>query len=271
MKKKFIYILVGVILTIGVLGAAGYVYAQVSDTRDGDTSEGMEQDSDRIFPGVQGFRWFGFDSDEGLLREYFFKEFAGVFELSDEAVAAFEKVMETMDEIRSQYTIDEVRELMKEAITSAVNAALADGEITQEQADQMLARIEKEGFGDYRNFDHRGKKGGFPGEDFPFFKSKMMGQYLEAAFAEALGLTIEEFQALKADEGFNIVEYAEGQNMTKEELEQWMMEIHTNAINAALEDDAITQDQADALLEQLENSPGRLPFMPLFEDRGPHH
>ena len=99
----------------------------------------------------------------------------------------------------------------------------------------------------------------------------MIGQYLEAAFAEALGLTVEEFQALKADEGFNIAEYAEEQNMTQEELKQWMIEIHTNAINAALEDDAITQDQADALLEQLENLPGRLPFMPLFEDRGPHH
>jgi 2-oxoglutarate dehydrogenase complex dehydrogenase (E1) component-like enzyme len=95
----------------------------------------------------------------------------------------------------------------------------------------------------------------------------MLGEYMEAALAEALGLSVEEFQALKADEGFNIADYAVEQDMTVAELQEWLQEVYTNAIQIALEDGAITQDQADSLLENLENFDGRLPFGPFFPGR----
>lgn len=271
MTKKLMLIIVGVALTIGVLGLAGYVYAQVGDSTDVNNPEEEIEDSEWVFSGSHRDMWFGFEHGEGILGEYIIDEMASVFNLSDDTVAAFEKVRETMDEIRDQYSIEEIREMMKEAITSAINAALADGDITQNQADRLLVQIENRSSSGFDKFNRRGARGAFPGMDVPFFRGNMIGQYLEAAIADALGLTVEEFQALKADEGFNVAEYAQEQDMTEEELNDWMLEIHTSAINAALEDGAITQDQADTMLEQIKEFPGRLLFMPGFEDRGPHH
>ena len=270
MTKKILLIFVGVALTIGVLGLAGFVYAQVGDSTEANNPEEENQDPEWMLSGSHRNMWFGFENGEGVLGEYIIDEMASVFDLSDEAVAAFEKVRETMDNIRDQYSIEEIREMMKEALTSAINAALADGDITQDRADHLLGRIENGSFSDFNKFSRRGERGAFPRMDVPFFEGNMIGQYLEAAIAEALGLTVEEFQAMKADEGFNIVEYAQEQELTQEELKDWMEEIHTSAINTALKDGAITQDQADTMLEQIEEFPGRLLYMPGFEDRGPH-
>ena len=270
MTKKLLYIFVGVALTIGVLGLAGFVYAQVGDSTGANNPDEENQNLEWMAQRPHWDMWFGFEHDEGLLSEYIIDEMASVFDLSDEAVAAFVKVRETMDEIHDQYSIEEIREMMKEALTSAINAALDNGDITQDQADRLLGQVEKRTLSDFNKFSRRGERGGFPRGDFPYLQGNIIRQYLEAEFAEALGLTVEEFQALKADEGFNIAEYAQEQEMTQEELRDWLLEIHTNAINAALQDEAITQDQADTMLEQIKESPGRLPYMPNFEDRGPH-
>ena len=137
MTKKILLIFVGVALTIGVLGLAGFVYAQVGDSTEANNPEEENQDQEWMLSGSHRNMWFGFENGEGVLGEYIIDEMASVFDLSDEAVAAFEKVRETMDNIRDQYSIEEIREMMKEALTSAINAALADGDITQDRADHL--------------------------------------------------------------------------------------------------------------------------------------
>ena len=269
MTKKFLLILIGVALTVGVLGTAGYVYAQVGDSPETIAAEDTEPAFRPGFPGKRGGHWLGFGGGDGTLRGYIFDGFAEVFGLSDEAIAAFEKVKETMMGIKDEYSPEEVREMMKEALTSAVNSALADEAITQDQADRMLERIEQPcdcGFG---RFDGRGQRGGFPGQNIGPRSDGLIGKYLEAALAEALGLTVDEFRTLKAEEGFNTADYAVEQGMTVEELQEWMQDVHTSAVNAALEDEVITQDQADKILEHLENSNGRLPLYPGFPSRRP--
>ena len=86
------------------------------------------------------------------------------------------------------------------------------------------------------------------------------GAHMEPALADALGISVEDLQALKEDD-FNLKDYADEQGWTDEELAEIVKGAFTNAINAALEDGTITQEQADRLLDRLENSPnGRLPF-----------
>jgi hypothetical protein len=280
MMKKLLLILAGVILAVGVLGAAGYAFAQTGDTPEVETTNKGENGD---FPGIagkRGGRWFGFDRGEGLLSDYMFPEMARIFGLSDDQVAAFEKVKETMQGIKDAYTFDEIREMMKEAFTSAIDAAVADDAITQEEADQMLERMEQLGERDSSpfggrgmrgngkfpgfNLENRGMRGEFPRSGFAGRGEGILGEYMQAALADALDLSVEELQALKSEGGFNLADYAVDQGMTVEELQDMMQGVYTNAINAALEDEAITQDQADRMLELLENYGGRMPFHPGF-------
>lgn len=268
MTKKFLLILLGVFLAVGVLGAAGYAYAQVGDNPEAETAD---DSSDDVQPGFLGWRsghWFGFGG-EGILDDYVFDEMAKAFDLSDEAIAAFQKVRETILGIKDEYSADEIRTMTKEAMTAAIDSALADEVITQDQADRMLERLDQAGERGFGRFGGRGSRGRFPGMMMDRGNDGMLGQYMEAALADALGLSVEEFQALKADEGFNVADYAVEQDMTVEELQEWMQGVYTAAINAALEDGAITQDQADRMLENLENFEGRMPFGPGFSGRGP--
>ena len=132
------------------------------------------------------------------------------------------------------------------AFTNAVQAALDDGAITQEEADQLLERLEQRA------------EGRFPGP-LPENRGELLHEYMEPALANALGVSVEELQAMK-DDGLNLKDYADEQGWTDEELKEFVVDAFTEAVNAALEDDAITQEQADWLLEKLEDSDGRLPF-----------
>jgi hypothetical protein len=268
MTKKFILILVGIALTIGVLGAAGYAYAQVTDSPETTTSDNEDLDDHPAFPGRRGGLWLGFGGD-GLLHGYIFDEFAEIFNLSDEAIAAFQKVKETIMGIKDEYSAEEVREMMKEALTAAVSEALDDEAITQDQADKILERIENPGRFDKRRPNRGGRLGDFPGEDFGTRGEGLIGKYLEEALAEALGMTVDDFQTLKKEQGFNVADYAVEQGMTVEELQEWLRDVYTNAVNTALKDEVITQDQADKIMEQIENANGRMLLFPSNRHRRP--
>jgi hypothetical protein len=256
MTKKIVYILLGAVLAIGVLGAAGFAYAQVADNPENETAVVPQDGFHAGFRGRRGGHWFGFGG-EGILGGYVFDEMAEVFGLSDEAIAAFEKVKETMMGIKDDYTPEEIREMTKEALSEAIDAALADEAITQEQADRMLERLEQAGERKFGRFGGPGQRDG-----------GLVGQYMEAALADALDFSVEEFRTLKAEEGFNIADYAVEQDMTVEELQEWLRDVYTSAIDAALDDGAITQDQADRLYEHLEDLDGRMFFGPRFPFRG---
>jgi len=279
MKKLFL-ILAGVVIAVGVLGAAGYAFAQTEDPPDVDTTSEIDDDDFPGFARKPGGRWFGFDRGEGLISGYIFPEMASIFGLSDDQVAAFENVQETMQSIKDTYTFEEIREMMKEAFTASIEAAFVDDAITQEEADRMLGRMEQSGERDYGRFGGLEMLGDgeFPGFDFE--KRSMRGrtprlgfegrsedilcEYMETALADALGLSVEEFQALKAEEGFNLADYADDEGMTVEEMQAMMQDVYTTAVNAALADKAITQEQADQMLKLLSNFGGRMPFHPGF-------
>jgi hypothetical protein len=262
--KKILYILVGVGLTVGALATAGFVYAQTEDPVVETPGEmPFESGSRRGRKGTDMFGGLGFG--DGLLSEYLFPALADIFGFTDDQVDGFQVVKDTIQDIRETFTVAEIREKMQAAFTSAVENALADGTITQEQADQMLERREQLGDRDFDSFEgrfeDRGMRDGFMPEGFTFEgrMDGMLQEYMDLYLAEALDISVEELQVMKED-GFNLRDYAAENGLSPEELAEMMAEVNTNAINAALEDGAITQEQADWMLEAMGKFGTRMPF-----------
>ena len=136
-------------------------------------------------------------------------------------------------------------EELQAAVTTARNAALdqavADGEITQEQADRM----KEEGAG--RGWGPLGK-----------------GADHDAALAEALGITLEELQSAKAEVQQRLLDEAVAAGeITQEEadlmaarqalqeyLRDKMQTAYETAVAQAVTDGVITQAQADQILSE---------------------
>ena len=272
MKKLFL-ILVGFALAIGIMGIAGYAYAQADDPPDVESKEEVRRSGGFFGRG----HWFGVGGDEGILHEYLFPVLANVFGFDEEQIQAFQKSRESMQSIMDEYTVEEIHEKMQNAFSFALDAAVTDGAITQVEADQMLERRQE--MGDRSTSVGRGKGGRMPMGEFPFdensaFRGRMpkngftfdargglLSEYMESALADALDISTEKLQTMK-EEGFNLLDYAEENGLSDEDLDELMKSIYTAAINTALEDDAITKDQAEEMLQRLENFEGRMPFRP---------
>ncbi|MEW5986525.1 MAG: hypothetical protein AB1791_07835 [Chloroflexota bacterium] len=116
-------------------------------------------------------------------------------------------------------TVEELDAARQEAHVAAVEAALADGTITQEQADLMLA--------------------------VSAVKAAVDQAELRAS---VLGLTVEELEAAVAD-GTTFSELLDQAGLTATEYRDAMDEAYQAAVAQAVEDGLITQEQADLALE----------------------
>jgi hypothetical protein len=119
-------------------------------------------------------------------------------------------------------SVDELEAAKETAREAALDQAIADGLITQEQADLMAAG---QALRDYLDQD--------------------------AVLAGLLGLSAEELEAAK-EEG-SIRDLVEASGLTQEEIMTAMQEARETAVAEAVADGVITQEQAD----QLEAMPGR--------------
>jgi len=155
LKKIWIGIVLAGVL-VAAFAAAGDVYAQ---------AVGPQGVQDNSMPGIgrrgvmignQGFARTG----DGLLHEYMVAAFAeklGVeVEVLNERLANGERMLDIALDL--DFTVEEFRTLMLDARTQAIDAALADGVITPEQADWMKMRGSGASAG-----QRAGKRGGFGG------------------------------------------------------------------------------------------------------------
>jgi polyhydroxyalkanoate synthesis regulator phasin len=143
-------------------------------------------------------------------------------------------------------TVEELEAAQEEARAAAIEQAVAEGRISQEQAEQLL-----EGVGRFGRHGH-------------LFGAS--GEWL----AEALGISVEELQAAQAEVGAaKLAELVEAGMLTQEEAELMaareavqsyvdqealstaLQNAYEEAVAAALADGAITQAQADQLLENI--------------------
>lgn len=267
--KKIFFILVGVALAVGILAAAGFVYAATDDPPETETTEDTEGFPHRGFMGRRGRGGFGFfGKGDGMLGDYMFPAIAKAFGLTEDQVSAFDTVRETMQNIKDELSVDEIHAMMGEAFASAAADALDDEVITEDQYELMLERFEQMEGRPFGPPGGPGMRGGFGFDEFPARGDGLIMEYIDAALADVLDVSPDELQSMK-ENGLNLRDYAEENDLTVEELHDLMKEVHTRAIQAAFEDDAITEDQYEMMMERLENSDGRLPFGPGFrEPRG---
>jgi hypothetical protein len=219
MKRLMYMMLGGVLALVLVFGTATFA-AQSGDGDATATPEAESEDSDTT--AVPGFRWDGLRGNDGA-------------ELA-EALGI---------------TVAELQAAYQEAWTAAINQAVADGLLTQEQADQLLL----EGNGGFRG--HHG----------------LFGSDTDEYLADALGISVEELQAARAEvTAARLAELVEAGVITQEQadlaaaqqavqnyvdreaLQAAVQDAYETAIAQAVADGAITQAQADQLLERLQSS-----------------
>jgi hypothetical protein len=208
-----------------VLGVSATAYAQaISET----SAEGAP---------VVG-EWFGRGMGRGLMREH------------DQGAKLAEVLGISVEELQAAQT---------EARNAAIDQAVVDGQITQEQADTMKAN--EDGFG--RGF----------GRDFGRMAG---GSNHKALFAEALGITVEELQSAQEEVKDSLIaEAVAAGTITQEEadlmearhdlqtyLRDTLQDAYEAGVQQAVTDGVITQAQADQILSEGEGG--------LF-GRGGHH
>jgi len=152
---------------------------------------------------------------------------------------------------------EELEDATRAAAVDQVNQALEDGRITEEQAEELKSRIESGeapwlfGPGLF-GFRGHGGLGGPDGPDGPgpdhhffFFHDKL------SPAAEYLGLTEAELLE-QLREGKSLAEIAEAEGKSVDGLEQAILDGARSALDEAVANERLTQEQADTIYERLQ-------------------
>ncbi|NPA06242.1 MAG: LysM peptidoglycan-binding domain-containing protein [Chloroflexi bacterium] len=181
--------------------------------------------------------------EEGVLQTYVQQAWAEVLGLSPEELAARLDAGETIGDIARSlgYTTDELWALMSEVRAAAVEQALADGVITEDQAAHLLevGPRAQGAAGQGQGFQAQGETAG----------DGILSTYVQAAWAEALGLSLDELTA-RLEAGESLLSIALSMGLSAEEVQALMDEVRATAVEQALADGVITEEQAARLLEQ---------------------
>ncbi|MEM7117390.1 MAG: hypothetical protein AAF614_33470 [Chloroflexota bacterium] len=235
MKKLSRFVIVGVVALMAIAGAT-MVFAQ----EDGTTAESapafVQEDAPADGPrnGRRG---------NGELRELASQVF-DKDEMKAAVADAFGLTVEELEAAKEDGTLRELAEAQgvdREAVKAAVQAyretavadAIAAGTITDEQGEQLLSHDGK----------CNGKKQGRGGRLGRFVDREVVA----AAIADTLGISVEDLQAAKED-GTSMEELAAENGVELEDIRAAIEVVKTEAVQQAVEDGTITQEQADRIL-----------------------
>ena len=175
-----------------------------------------------------------------VYQDQFQAALADALGISADALQQAQDNGQTLFDIAAAHNLTQadVQAAMQAAHEAVINQALADGAITQAQADAMLAHTPGMG--------GPGGPGGWfgPGRGDPAVH--------DAALADTLGLTVEQFQA-ERDAGKTLAQIAEEQGVSLDDVQAAMQTAREAEIQQMVADGTITQAQADAMLA---NTPG---------------
>jgi nucleoid DNA-binding protein len=159
-------------------------------------------------------------------------------------------------------TLEELVDALAAPMIERIQQAVDDGNITQEEADERIAKMEESLLEALESGSWFGSgtgmgRGGFGG--------RRGGAQLDT-LAEALDMTVEELQEALTD-GQTVAEVAEAQGVSLEDIVDVLMAPMIERIQQAVDDGDITQEQADERIEQmeerilhmLESGPGQMP------------
>jgi uncharacterized protein (DUF433 family) len=229
-KHKRVAIYVSVIVALVVLAGATITFAQgpILPDRLGSRS-GVGRPP---WPGPG--RGLGFRNNETLNAAI--AEFLGIsVEELEEALADGETIRMLVEE--SGLDITDFQVALQAARAEMLQQAVADGSITQEQADRKLDRQRKQnGFG-------RGGQGRFGLKDKD-------GTAWQTTIAEVLGIPVEEVEEHLAG-GETIRTLVEELGLDMAEVQTALQVARTEKLQQAVADGIITQEQADRMLKHL--------------------
>ena len=185
--------------------------------------------------GLRLFHWrggpggFGFGLDgDGVLQPYVEAAVADILGISVEDLQAAKEAGTRMPELleNAGLTAGEFQTAMEEAVPGIVEQALADGVITQAQADYILEN------------GLRGARG---------YLHSALQEYVDAAVADILGVSVEELQAAREDG--TVADLLDAAGLTADEFRTALDEATAGIVEQALADGVLTQEQADFILE----------------------
>lgn len=146
---------------------------------------------------------------------------------------------------------EELEDATRAAAVDQVDQALEDGRISREQADELKSRIESDDFPSFLvprllGLGGHGGPGG-PGGHHLFLGGKL------ASAAEFLGLTEAELREQLQD-GKSLADVAEAEGKSIDGLKQAILAGAKSGLDEAVQDERLTQEQADAAYQRLESS-----------------
>jgi len=143
-------VIASVLALLVAFGAFGLVYAQAETPANPDVPYGRGRMGvirrGEAYPGVMGgFRGNIPAGEEGPLHEYLLPALAEAFNLTPEELEARHEAGDTLWELAESqgFTAEQFKELVLQTRSEALNQAVADGVITQDQADWMLSRMSR--------------------------------------------------------------------------------------------------------------------------------
>jgi hypothetical protein len=142
--KKFLIAGAVAVVALLILGAAGFAYAQSQNPPSSGAPFGRGMmGRGGMMGGWGGGMMGGWNGSYGPMHTYMVEAFAAELGLTPEEVQTQIENGETMWEIAQSAGLsdEEITDLMLAARTEALNQMVADGVITQEQADWMLERM----------------------------------------------------------------------------------------------------------------------------------
>jgi hypothetical protein len=251
MMKKLLLV-AGSLVVVGTLAAAGLVYAQTQEPPPATATQEAGA-RPRHAPG---------DRPDGPLHDLKQDALAAGLGLTRAELDSRLANGERPDEIAQAlgFSQEEFVQIKQDARETAIKQGVAQGLITQEQADEMLSHAGGPGFGP----GHKGGPYGLGGPDGP------LHDLIQDALADGLGLSRTELDSRIAD-GQRLPEIAAAQGLTREEFDQIKQDARKTAINAGVAQGLITQEQADDMLSHqgghgvghgFGTRPGERPFGP---------
>ena len=211
-------------LAVAIVAVLGLTAFSFASAKSGFDREAWQQ------AGGPGFE--DHDGERGALRPYLEEETAGILgmtvdELQD-ALAGGTRLGQLVED--AGLTLQEFKETMDAALPDIVAQALEDGAITEAQADFILEN-------GLRRPGQRSRRGFGP-----------LNPYVVEASAGILGIDADDLQAALAD-GTPIEEILDEAGFTLLEYRMAIDEATPDIVAQALEDGAITEDQAQRILD----------------------
>ncbi len=259
-KVVGIVVLIVAVVAAGLLGAT-LASAQTPTPPDKDDCHGPYGAYGHMGDPMGGYGW---------MSQYQEQFHAAIAEGLGMTVDDFEAALDsgqTPWQIAQAQGIDQAdfQSILLEARETVLAQAVADGVLTQEQADQMLDHMQDGNmpFGPYGGYGPMGgPMGGHMGD--PMGGYGWMSQYQEqfhAAIAEGLGMSVDDFETA-LDSGQTPWQIAQAQGIDQVDFQSILLEAREAVLAQAVADGVLTQEQADQMLDHMQDhlEGGPLPY-----------